>query len=201
MDALSGLIDALRGLPGVGPKSAQRLAYQLLQKRSRGLHLAACLHDAMQSVVHCARCNNYTTSQVCSLCNHLERDHTLLCVVEGPADVAAIEQSGMYRGDYYVLMGKISPLEGVGPEQLALQGLQQRIEQQAVTEVILALSPTLEGETTVHFIHECLQPYAVRITQLAHGIPSGGALAFLDANTIGNALRHRRITFEHNTTI
>ena len=191
MDALSNLIDSLRGLPGVGPKSAQRMAYQLLQQRHRGYKLADCLHQAMNLVVNCACCNNYTSNALCALCLRTDRDKTILCVVEGPADVAAIEQTGAYFGSYYVLMGKISPMDGVGPEQLAIDGLLNRIKENSTQEVIFALSPTLEGRTTVHYIENCLRPYALRITQLAHGIPSGGALEFLDGNTIGSALRHR----------
>jgi len=145
----------------------------------------------MQSVVHCTHCNNYTSNNICNLCAQTNRDHTLLCVVEGPADVAAIEQTGEYLGVYYVLMGKISPMDGIGPEQLAIDGLLHRIQDNATQEVIFALSPTLEGRTTIQYIENCLRPYALRLTQLAHGIPSGGALEFLDGNTIGSALRHR----------
>ncbi len=191
MDELSKLIEALRGLPGVGPKSAQRMAYQLLQNRSRGLTLANCLQDAMSSVVHCANCNTYSSKPLCTLCMRTDRNHKQLCVVESPADVVAIEQTGEYNGIYYVLMGKISPMAGVGPEQLGIPSLLEKIQNNGTQEVIFALSPSLEGRTTVHFIENCLRPYSMRITQLAHGIPSGGALEFLDGNTIGSALRNR----------
>lgn len=192
MDALSRLVDALRCLPSVGPKSAQRMAFQLLQhQRQRGLHLADCLYDAMNHIAHCHRCNNYTTHQFCSICQKKDRDLTMLCVVESPADVAAIEHSSAYKGCYYVLMGKISPLDGIGPDNIGLPQLQKLVINEGIREVILALSPTIEGQTTVHFIQELLRPYAIKISQLAHGIPSGGELEFLDGNTIGSALRNR----------
>lgn len=194
MDALSRLVDALRCLPGIGPKSAQRMVFHLLQhQRQRGLHLAACLEDAMINVQHCQRCNNHTTSDTCILCTNKERDSTILCVVEHPADVAAIEQSNSYNGCYYVLMGKISPLDGIGPENIGLPKLEQLIVSEQVEEVILALSPTIEGQTTIHFIRELLRPHNTSISQLAHGIPTGGELEFLDSYTIGSALRNRAL--------
>ena len=194
MDALSRLIDALRCLPGIGPKSAQRMAFHLLQyQRQRGLHLAACLEDAMQNIHHCQRCNNHTTEVLCSLCQNQNRDKTTLCVVESPADVAAIEQSNAYQGGYYVLMGKISPLDGIGPEDIGLPKLQELIIHENIQEIILALSPTIEGQTTIHFIQTLLRPLSLHISQLAHGIPNGGELEFLDSSTIGNALRNRAL--------
>lgn len=192
MDALSRLVDAFRCLPGVGPKSAQRMAFHLLKhQRQRGLHLATCLNDAMNNIGQCQRCNNYAAHHLCLICKNTTRDLTVLCVVESPGDVAAIEQSSAYQGCYYVLMGKISPLDGIGPENIGLPQLEKLIIDEGIKEVILALSPTIEGQTTVHFIRERLRPYSVRISQLAHGIPSGGELEFLDGNTIGNALRNR----------
>ncbi|CDZ77943.1 Recombination protein RecR [Legionella massiliensis] len=194
MDALSRLVDAFRCLPGVGPKSAQRMVFHLLQhQRQRGLHLASCLEQAMLAIHHCQRCNNYTEQDLCSLCRNPERDLTTICIVENPADVAAIEQSNAFHGSYYVLMGKISPLDGLGPEDIGLPQLHELIIREDIREVILALSPSIEGQTTVHFIHELLRDHPVRISQLAHGIPSGGELEFLDGNTIGNALRNRAI--------
>ncbi len=194
MDALSRLVDALRCLPGIGPKSAQRITYHLLQhQRQRGLHLASCLDDAMRNIHHCQRCNNHTTYDLCALCQNKERDFTTLCVVESPADVAAIEQSNVYHGGYYVLMGKISPLDGIGPDDINLPKLRQLIMHENIQEVILALSPTIEGQTTVHFIHELLRPHHIHLSQLAHGIPTGGELEYLDSNTIGSALRNRAI--------
>ncbi len=192
MDALSRLVDALRCLPGVGPKSAQRMVFHLLQhQRERGLHLAECLDTAMSSIVHCQICNNYTTQTICELCQTPERDSTVLCVVESPADVMAMEQCMLYHGRYFVLMGKISPLDGVGPDDIHLPRLRTYVEETAIQEVILAVSPSIEGQTTVHFIQEYLRTLPVKISQLAHGIPSGGELALLDGNTIGSALRNR----------
>ena len=203
MDALSRLVDALRGLPGIGPKSAQRMAFHLLQhQRQRGLHLATCLEDAMRNIHHCQRCNNHTADEVCALCRNKERDVTTLCVVESPADVSAIEQSNTYHGGYYVLMGKISPLDGIGPEDISLPKLQELIIRENIQEVILALSPTIEGQATVHFIQELLRPHTTNISQLAHGIPNGGELEYLDSSTIGSALRNRaalRVT-QHETS-
>lgn len=192
MDALGRLVSALRCLPGVGPKSAQRMAYHLLQhQRSRGLHLASCLYEAMETLAHCQRCNNYTEQSLCSLCQNTNRDASLLCVVESPSDVAAIEQCAAFNGRYFVLMGKISPLDGMGPEDIGLPRLHDLIREHSIQEVILALSPSVEGQTTTHFICDMVRDLPVRISQLAHGIPSGGELEFLDGTTIGSALRNR----------
>lgn len=192
MDTLSRLVDAFRCLPGIGPKSALRMVLHLLQhQRQRGIHLATCLEDAMRTIGNCQRCNNYTTETLCLLCQNSNRDFTKLCIVESPSDVFAIEQSNAYQGGYYVLMNTISPLDGIGPEDIGLPQLQTRITNEPIEEVIIALSPTIEGQTTIHFIHEYLRPYPVKISQLAHGIPSGGELEFLDSNTIGTALRNR----------
>lgn len=192
MDSLSRLVEALRCLPGVGPKSAQRMVFHLLQhQRQRGLHLATCLEEAMTTIRHCQRCNNYTNQETCVLCQNSERDFSLLCIVENPADVAAIEQTNAYKGGYYVLMNKISPLDGIGPEDIGLPRLGQLIVNENIEEVILALSPTVEGQTTVHFIREFLRDLPLKISQLAQGIPSGGELEFLDSSTIGSALRNR----------
>ena len=192
MDTLSVLIDALRCLPGVGPKSAQRMAFHLLQhQRPRGLHLATSLSEAMTTVKHCIQCNNYTDHDLCALCQNSSREQTSLCVVESPADVLAIEQSHAYQGLYYVLMGKISPLDGIGPEDIALDGLKTRVTQGKINEVILALSPSVEGQTTIHFIQNLLRSCNITISQPAHGIPVGGELEFLDGNTISRALNNR----------
>lgn len=195
MDALASLLDALRCLPGVGPKTAQRMMYKLLEQphRIKGLQLAACLEAAMRETTCCTSCNNYTTTPLCKLCTRPHRDPSLLCVVENPADLLAIEQTHAYQGYYYVLMGKISPIDGIGPEQIALAGLTQRAQDPMISEIILALSPSIEGQTTVHFIREYLQPYNKSITQLAHGLPSCGELEYLDGRTIGQALRHRGV--------
>ena len=192
MDILSELTEALRCLPGVGPKSAQRMVFYLLhQHRKQGLHLAGCLHEAMQAVKQCERCNNYTVHTLCQICSDPTREANLLCVVENPADLSAIEQSQAFKGCYYVLMGKISPINGMGPEQIGLPRLEQLIATQQIAEVLLALSPTVEGQTTIHFIRSYLQPYAVRISELAYGIPFGCELEFLDGHTIKNAIANR----------
>lgn len=194
MDMLNRLVEALRCLPGVGPKSAQRMVFHLLQhQRQRGLHLASCLEQAMNQITHCQRCRNYTEQSICVLCQNPNRDSSLLCVVESPADVAAIEQSNSFQGSYFVLMGKISPLDGLGPDDIGLPKLRNLIIDEGIQEVILALSPSVEGQTTIHFIHQLLRDQPINITQLAHGIPSGGELEFLDGNTIGNALRNRAL--------
>lgn len=192
MDTLACLVDALRCLPGVGPKSAQRMAFHLLQhQRQRGMHLAACLEKAMSNIVHCTQCNNYTEHILCFLCQNPNRTTDVLCVVETPSDLAAIEQSQAFNGLYFVLMGKISPLDGIGPEDIGLHNLQQLVSQKDVKEVILALSPSVETQTTAYFIQQLLSDYPIKLSQLAHGIPSGGELEFLDKNTIGSALRNR----------
>lgn len=192
MDTLNRLVEALRCLPGVGPKSAQRMVFHLLQhQRQRGLNLASCLEQAMNHIQHCQRCNNYTEQDFCALCQNTNRDSSLLCIVESPADVSAIEQSNAFQGKYFVLMGKISPLDGLGPEDIGLPRLKKLIIQEGIKEVILALSPSVEGQTTVHFINQLLRDEQINISQLAHGIPSGGELEFLDGNTIGSALRNR----------
>lgn len=194
MNALTRLVEALRCLPGVGPKSAQRMVFHLLQyNREQGLRLASCLKDAMHNVHHCLKCNNHTTDELCVICRDKERDQSTLCVVETPADVAAIEQSSVYRGRYYVLMGKISPLDGIGPDEINLPKLQALVVHDNIQEIILALSPTIEGQTTIHFIQELIRPLNVQVTQLAQGIPTGGELEFLDSTTISSALRNRAI--------
>jgi recombination protein RecR len=194
MDTLSRLVDALRCLPGVGPKSAQRMVFHLLHsQRQRGLHLAACLEQAMNTIQHCEQCNNYTEYSLCVLCQNPNRNSELLCVVENPADVSAIEQSHAFEGYYFVLMGKISPLDGLGPEDIGLPKLKELVTTKKIREVILALSPSVEGQTTAHFIQQLLREQSVHISQLAHGIPSGGELEFLDGNTISSALRNRAL--------
>lgn len=194
MDTLHRLIDALRCLPGVGPKSAQRMAFHLLQhQRPKGLHLADCLTQAMQMIRHCEKCNDYTDDTTCSRCKNASRETQILCVVETPADILAIEQSHVFKGQYYVLMGKISPLDGIGPEDIALDGLKKRVTVDNISEIILALSPTVEGQTTTHFIQSMLADRRITISQLAHGIPVGGELDLLDSNTISQALLNRGV--------
>jgi recombination protein RecR len=192
MESLDRLVHALRCLPGVGPKSAQRMVYHLLQfQRNKGLHLADCLKHAMQRVVHCKQCNNYTEKDLCALCTDPNREEKLLCVVENPADLSAIEHSLAFKGRYFVLMGKISPLDGLSADDIGLPRLQALVTQEGITEMILALGSSVESQITAHFISELFQNTSITISQLAHGIPSGGELEFLDSLTIGNALRNR----------
>lgn len=197
-DPIISLVKALRCLPGVGPKSALRMVYHLLgTDREKGFHLAHCIDEAMSTIRHCERCNNYTTTQQCDLCLNQKRDSSTFCIVESPADIIAIEQSNAFQGSYFVLMGKISPLDGIGADDIGIPKLRQVILNENVKEVILALSPTIEGQATCHFIREILRDVSVQISQLAQGIPSGGELEYLDSKTITHALRNRAI-FETN---
>jgi recombination protein RecR len=192
--ALARLIEALRCLPGVGPKSAQRMAFHLLERdRDGGRELAGALSGAIQSIGHCRRCRMLTESELCPICASSQRDATLLCVVESPADVVAVESSGSYRGLYFVLMGHLSPLDGVGPEQLGLSQLEARLAEGGVREVILATNPTVEGDATAHVIGEMAGRRAVRATRIAHGVPVGGELEYVDGGTLAHALTGRQV--------
>jgi recombination protein RecR len=187
------LIDSLRCLPGVGPKSAQRMAYHLLERdREGGLRLAQALREAMEGVGHCRSCRTLSESEICSLCADPRRDRGLLCVVETPADVAALEQSTGYRGLYFVLMGHLSPLDGIGPEELGLDGLETRLRGGELQEVILATNPTVEGEATAHYIGELARARGVRATRIAHGVPVGSELEYIDGGTLSRAFAGRR---------
>jgi recombination protein RecR len=190
---LDRLIEALRVLPGVGPRSAQRMAYHLLQHDRHGAEvLGAALVEALQSVRHCSRCNNFTEDEVCSLCRSSRRDASLLCVVETPADLAMVEQTLSYSGLYFVLMGRLSPLDGVGPRDIGLDRLLARAADGVVQEVILATNFTNEGEATAHYIAEMLRARGVRPTRIARGVPLGGELEYVDVGTISQALLDRR---------
>lgn len=192
MSSLKKLVDALRKLPGVGPKSAQRMAYQLLKEpRQHASDLALALQKAIEQLKPCLLCNDYSDNDYCDICKHPARQQGTLCVVERPSDVHALEQSRLYQGRYYVLHGKISPLDGVGPEELPLQKLKQRVQDEQITELILAFSHSPEAQVTAHFIQDLLKDNPLTLTQLAYGIPSGGDLEFLDAVTLGFALKHR----------
>ena len=190
---LERLVEALRILPGVGPKSAQRMAYQLLQRDRAGAdHLAASLRHALATVRHCAKCNNFTESEVCSLCSSQRRDAALLCVVETPADLAMVEQTLSFSGMYFVLMGRLSPLDGVGPREIGLDRLLARATDGQVQEVILATNFTNEGEATAHYIAEMLRTRGIRVSRIARGVPLGGELEYVDAGTLSQALMERR---------
>jgi recombination protein RecR len=191
--ALANLIDALRALPGVGPKSAQRMAFHLLHDgRSGARGLSESLTLALQSVKHCARCRMFTESELCATCCAPQRDASLLCVVESPADVLAIEQSGGYRGRYFVLLGHLSPLDGVGPEQLGAQQLEALLGEGQVVEMIVATNSTVEGEATAHFLGELARAHGVRATRIAHGVPMGGELEYIDSGTLVHAMAGRQ---------
>lgn len=191
--SLDQLIEALRALPGVGPKSAQRMAYHLLQRDQRGAaRLARSLAHALEVLRHCERCNTFAEEAVCQRCANPQRDRSLLCVVEMPADLAMIEQTHSYNGLYYVLMGRLSPLDGIGPRELKLEKLIARATDGEVREVILATNFTNEGEATAHVIAELLTARGLRVSRLSRGVPVGGELEHTDAGTIAQALVERR---------
>lgn len=189
---LEQLVQALRVLPGVGPRSAQRMAYHLLQHDRAGAEqLAQALSGALASVRRCTKCNNFSEDEVCELCRSPRRDASLLCVVETPADLAMVEQTLSYSGMYFVLMGRLSPLDGVGPRDIGLDRLQARAAE-GVQEVILATNFTNEGEATAHYIAEMLRSRGIKVSRIARGVPLGGELEYVDAGTISQALLDRR---------
>lgn len=189
---LDELITALRCLPGVGPKSAQRMAYHLLQRDRKGaLHLAVSLQRAAENIRHCSRCNNFSEREVCELCASGRRDEGLLCVVEMPADLLMIEQTQCYAGMYYVLMGRLSPLDGIGAKELHLDNLLKRV-QQHTCEVILATNFTVEGDATAHYLATLLQSVGVKVSRIARGLPVGGELEQVDSGTLAQAVLERR---------
>ncbi|MDP3082553.1 MAG: recombination mediator RecR [Rubrivivax sp.] len=191
--ALDGLIEALRRLPGVGVKSAQRMAFHLLQHdRDGARQLALALQQGVERMRHCERCHTFTEQAVCDTCNDAGRDARLLCVVETPADQAALERSGSYRGLYFVLMGRISPLDGIGPGQIGAAALLERAADGAVEEVILATGFSAEGEVTAHALGEALRARGFKVTRLARGVPAGSDLEHVDLGTIAHALVDRR---------
>jgi recombination protein RecR len=191
--ALDALIEALRRLPGVGQKSAQRMAFHLLQHdRDGAQRLAASLDAAVNHIRHCERCHTFTESPVCRTCLDESRDRRLLCVVETPADQAALERTGSYRGLYFVLMGRLSPLDGIGAKEIGMVQLLRRVEDEPVDEVIVATNFTAEGEATAHVISEALKARGLRVTRLARGVPIGSELEYVDLGTIAHALVDRR---------
>ena len=190
---IAQLVDALRCLPGVGPKSAQRMAYHLLERdRSGARRLAQVLVQAMDDIGHCQSCRTLTETELCNICASTHRDRTLLCVVEMPTDVAAIEQSNVYSGLYFVLMGHLSPLDGIGPEQIGLDAMAQRLAQGEVQEVIVATNSTVEGEATAHYIAELAREANVKATRIARGVPMGGELEYVDGGTLFHAMASRQ---------
>ena len=192
--ALAALIEALRALPGVGPKTAQRMAFHLLQDaRPAAQNLSAALQRALERVGRCRQCRMLTEAGLCEICANPGRDAALLCVVESPADVVAIEQSGGYRGRYFVLMGHLSPLDGIGPEQLGSAELNRLLAAGEVREVILATNSTVEGEATAHFLSQLVHQRGLRASRIAHGVPMGGELEYIDAGTLAHALAGRHL--------
>ncbi|MEW6352955.1 MAG: recombination mediator RecR [Pseudomonadota bacterium] len=187
------LIDALRCLPGVGPKSAQRMAFHLLERDREGAReLARALSTAVESIRHCASCRTLSETEICRLCANSARDRSLLCVVETPADMLSVERATGYKGLYFVLMGHLSPLDGIGPQDIGIDLLLQRIETDKPQEVILATNPTVEGEATAHYLSELLRARGLRVTRIAHGVPFGGELEYVDGGTLSHAFSGRR---------
>lgn len=187
------LVAAFRCLPGVGPKSAQRMTFHLLQRdREGGRRLAATLVEAMERVGNCRVCRTLSEREVCATCASASRDAAQLCVVESPADMAAIEHGTGYRGQFFVLMGRLSPLDGIGPEELGMDLLERRLDEGAVAEVILATGSTVEGQATAHYVAELVRARGIRVTRIAQGVPLGGELEFVDSGTLDHAIGERQ---------
>ncbi|GAB3682750.1 recombination mediator RecR [Salinisphaera aquimarina] len=191
--ALTGLIDALRVLPGVGAKSAQRMAFHVLQReREGGRYLARSLEQALACIQHCRDCRMFTENELCDICANERRDPALVCVVESPADVMAIEQNTDFRGRYFVLLGRLSPIDGIGPAELGLDILRERLSRGLVTEVILATGATVEGEATAQYVADLARQHNAGVSRIAHGVPVGGELEYVDAGTLSQAFSGRR---------
>ena len=189
---LERLLNAFRCLPGVGRKTASRMVFHLLERDREGAkYLAQTLLQAIDTITHCQLCRNFTEEQICRLCAHPGRDDNLLCVVETPSDVEMLERSGLFQGRYFVLGGRLSPLDGIGPEELGLSELAARVDTLKPREVILALSATVEGEATCHYIATMLKPAGVRLSRIAQGVPVGGQLDYVDGHTLARALASR----------
>lgn len=189
---LNQLIESLRCLPGVGPKTAQRMALHLLERnREAGLKLAEVLETAMQKIGRCQQCRDLTEYELCTICANPRRDQTLLCIVESPVDVLAIEQATAYKGQYFVLLGRLSPLDGMGPAELGLDQLAERLETNAPEEMIIATNPTVEGEATSYYLQKMAKNHDIRITRIAHGVPLGGELEYTDQTTLAHAFGSR----------
>ena len=190
---LGQLVEALRCLPGVGPKSAQRMALHLLERdREGGLHLSEVLEAAMERIGRCKICRDLTENEVCNICSNEQRDVSLLCLVESPSDVMAIEQATGYRGLYFVLMGRLSPLDGIGPSELGLDDLARRLKEKPPGEMIIATNPTVEGEATAYYLQRMAQKHDIAVSRIAHGVPLGGELEFTDQSTIAHAFSSRQ---------
>jgi len=191
--ALENMINALRALPGVGKKSAQRMAFHLLERDRDGAErIAKTLTDAMEKIGHCESCRMFAEEQLCPICLSERRDAAILCIVETPADVIAIEQTGCFSGKYFVLMGHLSPIDGIGPSDIGIPLLQERFKEGLVKEVILATNPTVEGEATAHFLAELAKQSNITASRIAHGVPIGGELEYIDQSTIQHAFAGRQ---------
>ena len=191
---LTQLIESLRCLPGVGPKTAQRMALHLLERnREGGLRLSAILDDAMQRIGRCKQCRDLTELEVCAICANPRRDQTQLCIVESPVDVLAIEAATAYKGRYFVLLGRLSPLDGIGPAELGLDQLAELLASNAPEEMIVATNPTVEGEATSYYLQKMAKTHNIRVTRIAHGVPLGGELEYTDQSTLAHAFGSRLI--------
>jgi recombination protein RecR len=189
---LNQLIESLRCLPGVGPKTAQRMALHLLERnREGGGQLASVLVEAMQKIGRCKQCRDLTELEICTLCANPRRDQSLLCIVESPVDVLAIEQATAYQGRYFVLLGRLSPLDGIGPAELGLDQLARQLETNAPEEMIIATNPTVEGEATSYYLQSMAKTHHIRVTRIAHGVPLGGELEYTDQSTLAHAFGSR----------
>jgi recombination protein RecR len=195
--ALEQLIESLRCLPGVGPKSAQRMAYYLLQRDRQGANgLALALDNALQVVDHCILCNTFSEQPICPLCESAQRDKTVLCVVEMPTDLIMLENTRAYTGMYFVLMGRLSPLDGIGPKEIHLDKLIKRANDGIVEEVVLATNYTVEGDATAHYISELLRVRGIKVSRIARGMPMGGEIEYVDSGTLAQAMLERRSVFK-----
>jgi recombination protein RecR len=191
---LEQLIEALRFLPGVGPKTAQRMALHLLTRnRDNAKRLAQVLLTAVDHVRHCQYCRIFSETELCEICRATHRDSSLLCIVENPIDVAVIEQTSSFKGKYFVLFGHLSPLDGIGPDAIGINILQNHFQAQVIKEIILATNPTVEGEATAHYISELAKHYQIKVTRIAHGVPIGSELEYIDSSTIAHALLGREV--------
>jgi recombination protein RecR len=190
---LEALKQALRRLPGVGPKSAQRMAFYLMERDREGARrIAEALTNALEKITHCKRCNNLSETELCAICSSARRDRSLLCIVESPSDLASLEQSGVYQGLYFVLMGRLSPLDGIGPDEIGVPRLAELLAEGTIKEVVLATNLTVEGEATAHYLSDLIRARGIRATRIAYGVPIGGELEYTDRNTLARALAGRR---------
>jgi len=189
---VESLIEAFKALPGVGPRSAQRMAFHILERdRTGGARLASALSSALENVSNCRQCRMLSDEEICGVCRSERRDKSLVCVVESPADVMAIEQATGYQGRYFVLMGHLSPLDGIGPEELGLSLLEERLDSGEVSELILATNPTVEGEATANYLMDIARSAGIRSSRIAHGVPIGGELEYVDGGTLSHAFQGR----------